>query len=155
MIEKDFLLEIIEQELKGTDLYLVDLIINPGNEIVVELDSDKGVCIDDCVNLNKYIESKLDRDAEDFELEVGSAGLTSPLKIPRQYKKYEGKDIEVLLKTGVKLTGILLDSDDEGFRLKTTKLVKLEGAKRKSTVEEENRFSYQDVKYTKYLISIK
>lgn len=155
MIEKDFILEIIEQELQGTELFLVDLKINTGNEIIVELDSDEGVYIDDCVNLSRSIEAKLDRDIEDFELEIGSAGLTSPFKIPRQYQKYSGKNVEVLLKDGVKMNGLLLASDSEGFTIQITKQIKPEGAKRKTTIKEEIKFSYEDVKYTKYLISIK
>lgn len=155
MIEKEFIKNIVDTALAGTSMFLVDVSINPGNVIIVEVDDDEGVSIDDCVKLSKTIESNLDREAEDFELEVGSAGLTSPLKISRQYKKYEGSEVEVLLTKGIKLKGLLASSDDEGFVLVTEKMVKPEGAKRKIAVQEEHRFSYSDVKYTKYIISLK
>lgn len=155
MIEKEFIKNIVDTALTDTSMFLVDVSINPGNVIIVEVDDDEGVSIDDCVKLSKTIESNLDREAEDFELEVGSAGLTSPLKIPRQYKKYEGSEVEVLLTKGLKLKGSLASSDEEGFVLVTEKMVKPEGAKRKVAVQEEHRFSYSDVKYTKYIISLK
>lgn len=155
MIEKEFIKNIVDTALTDTSMFLVDVSINPGNVIIVEVDDDEGVSIDDCVKLSKTIESNLDREAEDFELEVGSAGLTSPLKIPRQYKKYEGSEVEVLLTKGLKLKGTLVSSDEEGFVLVTEKMVKPEGAKRKVAVQEEHRFSYSDVKYTKYIISLK
>lgn len=155
MIEKEFIKNIVDTALTDTSMFLVDVSINPGNVIIVEVDDDEGVSIDDCVKLSKTIESNLDREAEDFELEVGSAGLTSPLKIPRQYKKYEGSEVEVLLTKGLKLKGTLASSDDEGFVFVTEKMVKPEGAKRKVAVQEEHRFSYSDVKYTKYIISLK
>lgn len=155
MIEKEFIKNIVDTALTDTSMFLVDVSINPGNVIIVEVDDDEGVSIDDCVKLSKTIESNLDREAEDFELEVGSAGLTSPLKTPRQYKKYEGSEVEVLLTKGLKLKGTLASSDEEGFVLVTEKMVKPEGAKRKVAVQEEHRFSYSDVKYTKYIISLK
>ena len=67
----------------------MDVVIKPGNLIIIEIDNDEGVCIDDCAELSRYVEGHLDRDVEDFELEVGSAGVTSPFKVLRQYvKKY-------------------------------------------------------------------
>ncbi|WP_108823165.1 ribosome assembly cofactor RimP [Dysgonomonas sp. Marseille-P4361] len=155
MIEKEFIKEVTDEFLQGTTMFLVDVIINPGNVIVVEIDSDEGVAIDDCIALSRYIESKLNRDEEDFELEVGSVGLTSPLKIPRQYKKNEGNEVEVLTKTGQKLSGILKLSDDNGFTVTVTKMVKPEGAKKKIAMEEDLSFAYDEVKYTKYLIRFK
>lgn len=155
MIEKELIKEIAEKSIQGTSMFLVDVMVRPGNVIVVEVDSDENIGIDDCISLSRMIESQLDREAEDFELEVGSAGLTAPLKIPRQYKKYEGKEVEVLSKAGQKLSGVLKQSDDKGFTLTITKMVKPEGAKKKIAIEEELSFAYEDVKYTKYLIRFK
>ena len=76
------------------DYYIVETAVHPGNRIVVELDSESGINIDDCVALTKHIESQLDREAEDFELEVGSAGLTSPLKVLRQSTSTIGQEVE-------------------------------------------------------------
>ncbi|WP_029904756.1 ribosome assembly cofactor RimP [Prevotella sp. 10(H)] len=155
MIDKDFLRDIVDEFLLGTQMFLVDIVIRPGNIIVVEIDSEEGVSIDDCISLSRMIESKLDRDTEDFELEVGSVGITSPFRIPRQYKKNEGNEVEVLTKAGQKLSGILKSSDDNGFVVTITKMVKPEGAKKKVAIEEDLPFAYNDVKYTKYLIRFK
>lgn len=155
MIDKELVKEIVEKHLDGSLIFLVDVVVRPGNLIVVEIDSDKSIGIDDCVALSRDIESHLNRDEEDFELEVGSAGVTSPFKIPRQYKKNIGNEVEVLTKGGQKLIGILKSSDDNSFVVTVTKTIKPEGAKRKVSVEEDNTFDYKDVKYTKYLIRFK
>lgn len=154
MIDKNVISELAEAYLKDTPDYLVDVLMAPGNVITVEIDNDNGVNIDECVALSRYIEDNLDRDTEDFELTVTSAGLTSPFKTRRQYKKFEGKEIEVLSKKGKKLKGTLKTSTDANFTITTTKMVKPEGAKRKQQVEEDTVFAYDEVKYTKYLIKI-
>jgi ribosome maturation factor RimP len=155
MIEKETIANLVESYLKDSANYLVDITILPGNIIEVEIDNDENVNIDDCVALSRYLDSQLDREAEDFELTVSSTGLTSPFKTLRQYKKYEGRSIEVLSKNGQKLSGVLKLSDNDGFVVTVTKKVKLEGAKRKTEIEEDIRFAYNEVKYTKYAIQFK
>ena len=142
----------IEKELEGTDYFLVDVRIRPGNEIEVEIDSDKPVDIEECEKLSRAIESEFDRDKEDYLLEVGSAGLTSPFKVVRQYQKYLGKEVEVLTKEGKKLTGTLKSADEEGFILVMKEKVKKPDVKRPVIEEVERSFPYSEVKYTKYLL---
>lgn len=156
MIEKSLIEDITNGFLhKTADMFLVEVAIRPGNVIVVEVDSDNGVSIDDCIALSRSIESELDRDAEDFELEVGSAGVTSPFKILRQYEKNIGNEVEVLTKSGNKLSGVLKSADAAKFVITITKMVKPEGAKKKIAMEEDLSFAYDEVKYTKYLIRFK
>ncbi|MDR1743539.1 MAG: ribosome assembly cofactor RimP [Dysgonamonadaceae bacterium] len=155
MIDRDVLIRYAEEFLEGSSNYIVDVSINSDNVITVEIDNDNGVNIDDCVALSRYMETKLDRDAEDFELTVTSVGLTSPFKTLRQYKKYEGKEVELLTKKGLKLSGILKTSDEDGCTITVVKKVKPEGAKRKTEVQEDMRFAYEELKYTKYLIRFK
>lgn len=155
MIDREDILRYVEEGLQGTDYFVVDVTVQPGNTIVVEIDNREGVDIDRCVELSRFIESKLDRDAEDFELEVGSAGLTSPFKVLGQYRKNIGNEVEVLTKGGVKLSGVLKDAGEERFTVTITKKVKPENAKRKIEVEEDLTFAYDEVKYTKYLIRFK
>ncbi len=155
MIEREDILRYVEEGLQGTDYFVVDVTVQPGNTIVVEIDNREGVDIDRCVELSRFIESKLDRDTEDFELEVGSAGLTSPFKVLEQYRKNIGNEVEVLTKGGVKLSGVLKDAGEERFTVTITKKVKPENAKRKIEVEEDLTFAYDEVKYTKYLIRFK
>ncbi len=155
MIDKSQIKDIAEEYLLSSDIFLVDVTVRPGNIIVVEIDSEEGVSIDQCIKLSKEIESHFDRDIEDFELEVGSAGITSPFKIQKQYEKNIGNEVEVLTKDGKKLTGVLKSSTDSAFTITITKMEKPEGAKRKIAVDEDLTFGYDEVKYTKYLIRFK
>ncbi len=155
MIEKNVVSKLVEEKLASSDNYLVDVIIKPGNLIIVEIDNDEAVSIDDCVELSRYLEEHLDRDVEDYELEVGSAGITSPFKILRQYRKNIGNEVEMLLGSGTKLTGMLKDAREEGVVITVQKQVKAEGAKRKTTVEEDQSYTFDEIKYTKYLIRFK
>lgn len=155
MIEKDVIRHLVEDKLASSNNYLVDVTVKPGNVIVVEIDNDEGVCIDDCAELSRYIEEHLDREAEDFELEVGSAGVTTPFKVLRQYVKNIGQEVEVLLLSGVKRVGILKQADESGVVITVEKMVKPEGAKRKMKVVEDEAYTFDEIKYTKYLINFK
>lgn len=155
MIEKSVVSQLVEEKLASSDNYLVDVVIKPGNLIVVEIDNDEGVCVEDCAGLSRFIEEHFDREVEDFELEVGSAGVTSPFKILRQYVKNVGNEVEMLLKSGVKLEGVLRSADENGVVVVIEKQVKPEGSKRKVTIQEEQSYTFEEIKYTKYLIRFK
>lgn len=155
MIEKNVVCQLVEEKLASSSNYLVDVEIKPGNVIVVEIDNDESVSIDDCVELSRYIEEHLDRDVEDYELEVGSVGITTPFKVLRQYIKNIGKEVEMLLASGKKLTGVLKSADESGVVVSIEKKVKPEGAKRKVTVVEDEAYTFDEIKYTKYLIRFK
>ncbi len=155
MIDRNVILQLVEEKLASTEMFLVDVEVKTGNVIVVEIDSNEAVSIDDCVALSRWLEEHLDRDKEDFELEVGSAGITSPFKVLRQYVKNIGNEVEILLNAGVKLTGVLKEADENGIVVTVEKQVKPEGAKRKITVQEDQSYTYDEIKYTKYLIRFK
>uniref|UniRef100_UPI003FEFCCEA ribosome assembly cofactor RimP n=1 Tax=Bacteroides eggerthii TaxID=28111 RepID=UPI003FEFCCEA len=127
----------------------------PDDMIVVEIDHNEGVWIEDCVELSRYIESRLNREDEDYELEVGSAGIGQPFKVLQQYVNHIGKEVEVLAKDGRKHCGILKGADEQQFTVTVQKKVKEEGAKRPKMVDEDLTFTYEEIKYTKYLISFK
>ena len=135
-------------------MFLVTLKVSKDNIIDVALDSDEDITIDDCVAVNDAVLAAFDRDDEDYELTVGSYGITSPFLLPRQYRKNVGYEVEVLTADGRKLKGVLADADDEGFVLTTTVKKKLEGKKRPELVEEQERFNYSDIKYTKNIIKV-
>ena len=141
--------------MEDKEYFLVDIEVTPDNKIVVEIDHAEGVWIDDCVELSRFIESKLNREEEDFELEVGSAGIGQPFKVLKQYQIHIWKEVEVLGKDGKKLAGILKDANEENFTMTIQKKVKPEGAKRPKLVEEDITFVYSEIKYTKYIISFK
>lgn len=137
------------------DYFLVDITVSPDDRIVVEIDHAEGVWIEDCVELSRFIESRLSREEEDYELEVGSAGIGQPFKVLQQYVNHLGKDVEVLTADGKKLRGVLTAADEDHFEITMTVKRKLEGEKRPKLVEEVASFHYPEVKYTKYLISFK
>ncbi len=135
--------------LKGTDKFLVEVKVKPVNIIYVFIDSDTQVTIDDCVDLSKHIESQYDRDMEDFELNVSSAGLDQPFKLLRQYLKHIDKTVDVKLKDGKKIRGILVECNENNLiiqPLKTKKNRKKEGPDRLT-------ISMADIKETKAVIS--
>ena len=155
MIDKTALEQVINEALEGTRMFLVTLKVSKDNVIDVVLDSDEDITIDDCVAVNDAVLAAFDRDeGEDFELTVGSYGITSPLLLPRQYRKNIGYEVEVLTGDGRKLKGVIADADDEGFTLTTTVKRKLEGKKRPELVEEQERFNYSDKKQKKNIIKI-
>ncbi len=155
MIDKNVVTRIVNEWLEGKDYFLVDVMVSPDDKIVVEIDHAEGVWIDDCVELSRYIESKLNREEEDYELEVGSAGVGQPFKVLQQYLNYVGKDVEVLGKDGMKYVGILADANADTFTVTITVKVKPEGAKRPHLEQQDVTFTYDEIKYTKYLITFK
>ena len=155
MIDRNVVSGIVNEWLEDKDYFLVDVSVSPDDKIVVEIDHAEGVWIDDCVELSRFIESKLDREQEDYELEVGSAGIGQPFKVLKQYLIHIGKEVEVLTRDGKKLEGVLKDANEENMTVTVQKKVKPEGAKRPKLVEEDVTYTYNDIKYTKYLISFK
>lgn len=155
MIEKKIVCQIVDEWLAGKEYFLVEVTVSPDDKIVVEIDHKEGVWIEDCVELSRYIESRLNREEEDYELEVGSAGIGQPFKVLQQYRNHIGEEVEVLKNDGRKLCGVLKDADEQHFTLTTQKKVKPEGAKRPRMEQEDETFAYDEIKYTKYLISFK
>ena len=155
MIEKKTVCQIVDEWLEGKDYFLVEVIISPDDKIVVEIDHKDGVWIEDCVELSRFIESRLSREDEDYELEVGSAGIGQPFKVLQQYINHVGKEVEVLTKDGRKLAGVLKEADEQQFVVTVQKKVKEEGVKRPKLVDEDLKLTYEEIKYTKYLISFK
>lgn len=155
MIEKSTICKVVNEWLENKEYFLVDVSVDSFNKILVEIDHADGVWIEDCVDLSRYIESKVDREIEDYELEVGSAGVGQPFKVLQQYYINVGSEVEVLLKNGQKLTGVLKNADEEGIVLTITKKVKEEGDRRPKMVEEDLQYKYDEIKYTKYLINFK
>ncbi|MEI6766509.1 MAG: ribosome assembly cofactor RimP [Bacteroidota bacterium] len=118
MITDKQIADIIEEKFSGTEFFIADLKVRPGNRIMLSIDSDKGVTIEDCIHVSKFIESKLDREIEDYELNVESAGLDRPMKLPRQFKKNIGREITCLDEEGKKLKGMIMAADENGITLK-------------------------------------
>ena len=134
------------------NLFLIDLKIKGNNEIVVVIDGDQGVTVQDCIDVSRKVEHNLDREEEDFSLEVMSAGATEPLINTRQYKKNEGRDLEVVLQDGSKIAGNLIQVHDEGIVLFWKERVPKEVGKGKMTVEKEEVIAFEAIKQAKVKI---
>ena len=155
MIDKSIVKKLVDEWLGGKEYFLCDLSISADARIVVEIDHEEGVWIEDCVELSKFIEAGLDREQEDFELEVGSAGIGQPFKVLRQYEIHLGEQVEVLTREGKKFVGELSNVTPEEFTVTVTQKVKKEGQKRPVMEEVDFTFKYEEVKHTKYVIDFK
>ena len=157
MIQKQEIIDLVDQFLLASESesYLIDVTVSRDNQIVITLDNDEVITLDECTALNQYINEHLDRDKEDFELEVGSAGLGQPFKVPQQYINFIGKEVEVLDADGKKTKGILKAVDGNEFVVTTKVKVTPEGKKRPVLTDVDKTFGMDQVKYTKYIISFK
>lgn len=156
MIDKTLLTQTVEQAIEGSDIFLVDVRVSADNNIAVEIDSPRGIDIDTCAAITRQIEAVFDRDAEDYELEVGSAGLTAPFKVRGQYLKNIGNEVEVLTRDGRKLRGTLVEVADDGrFTVEVPTKVRHEGAKRPVTEQVPQTFDPADCKSVTYVINFK
>ena len=144
MIDKFKVLDIVKDTLEGTEKYLVNMRITPDNRIFVDIDGDNGINIDDCIELSRTIENKLNREEEDFELNVSSAGAEAPLKMPRQYRRHIGRMLSVVPFEGEAVQGTLLEADEEQFVIKTKG--------QKKVAPQELTFRYDNVKTVKVVL---
>jgi ribosome maturation factor RimP len=139
--------------MEETPFFLVDVRISSDNDIEVEFESEADeVGIDDCVDLSKFIEGKLDREKDDFSLEVGSAGLGQPFKVVKQYYLHIGEEVEVITKAGQKFSGILKAADETGFTVTVVRKSKIEGSKKTLSAEVDETYTYSEAKSVKYRI---
>lgn len=140
MIDKSLIFDTVSRAIANTDAFIVDVKVSPDNRIEVLIDSQTGVDIDTCVAITRAIEADFDRDTEDYDLEVGSAGLTAPYTVKQQYEKNIGNDVTVITRDGRKLRGVLTEVGegewpDFKFVLTVTEKMKVEGKKRPELVE--------------------
>jgi ribosome maturation factor RimP len=152
MITKEQIQNIVEPLIDPKNQFLVNIAVNPGNKIIVTLDNYKGIGLDECAEISKKIELKLDRDKEDFELEVTSPGLTQPFTVIQQYRKYLNKDIEILFKNGIKISVRLISVHENGIDVETEKTIKPANSKKKQLSIEKQFIEFEDIKSTKIII---
>ena len=153
MISKEEVRRLAEERATERGAFVVDVEVNVGNKIVVEIDSNEGVTIDDCVSVSRNIEANLNREEEDFDLQVTSPGLDKPYKIQKQYFKNIGRQVQVVTLAGEKLTGTLKEADEAGIVLETNTREK-QGKKKVNVVKEYN-LPYEKIKEAKTVISFK
>jgi len=155
MIDVNKVKALVEEWLDGKEYFLTDLTITPDDCITVEIDQADGVWIEDCVQLSRFIEEHLSRDEEDYELEVGSAGLGQPFKVLRQWENHVGKAVEVVTSDGRKQKGLLTAVDAEHVVLTVRQKVQVEGRKRPVMQDVDIDIPMGEVKSGRYLIDFK
>ena len=149
MISKEIVKSLVESAIGGTTIFIVDIKIDSASRIFVEADKFEGISIDECVRISRAIESGLNRETEDFELEVSSPGLTLPFKVIDQYRKNCGRQVNVVKRDGEKINGLLQHTDDEGIVLEVKTKIREAGQKRPKTVMRTVALKFSDIKATK------
>lgn len=150
MINKERIEKLVEAAIKelSTDVYVADIIVKSDNRIYVFLDSDTYVHIEDCIVISKHVENQIDRESEDFELNVSSYGATQPLKFSRQYIKNIGRNLEVLKQDDTEVIGEITAANDNGIVLLVT-------PKKKKETPISMELTYNEIKEAKIMISFK
>lgn len=149
MIEKSKIETLIEEFIKESPLFLVAVKVSSSNRITVLADTMDGITIDECAALHRHLENSLDRNKEDFELQVSSPGLDMPFTVIDQYYKNEGKKVEVTDTEGSKFTGRIKNVTKGGFELETE--VKIKGKKKEL---KDLSFNFVQIKSTKVFLNI-
>ncbi|MCL9804861.1 ribosome assembly cofactor RimP [Flavobacterium amniphilum] len=126
------------------DLFLIDLTITDANKIIVTLDGDNGVQLQDCINISRAIEHNLDREEQDFALEVASAGVSAPLKLVRQFRKNIGRTLSVKTKTQT-IEAKLTDVSEENITLEWSSREPKKIGKGKETVLHNEKIVYDEI----------
>lgn len=152
MINKQTIISLIESHFEGSDKFIVDVKVLAGNKIEVYIDAPKHIVIADCVELSRFIEGHLDREKEDFELQVSSPGAIESFKVLDQYRKYKETKVKVVTKDGKKYEGVLKEANDDTFVIEETRREKKIVGKGNQTVIENITIAYNNVKETKSVL---
>jgi ribosome maturation factor RimP len=150
MIEKNRIEGIIKEFIKGTGLFLVSVKVGGANRITVMADKNGGITVEECASIHRHIENSLDRDVEDYELQVSSPGLDMPFSVIEQYHKNEGKKVEVTDTDGIRYSGVLKNVTPGGFELEAE--VKVKGKTREL---KDISFNFEQIKTCRVILTIK
>lgn len=154
MIDKDLVKKLVEEKLDER-MFVVGISVSESNRIDIYIDGFDGLTIDQCVAVSRHVEHSLDREIEDFSLQVSSPGLSEKFRVKEQYIKYQGKQVEVITADGLELEGTLISANDEEFVLETSVKEKPEGGKKKELIVKKHQFKYDEIKSAKAVISFK
>ncbi|MEM7161685.1 MAG: ribosome assembly cofactor RimP [Bacteroidota bacterium] len=154
MISAQDITKKVREHLDDNNGFLVDLKISPSNEIQIAFDKFEGaVSIQDCVALSRAIEGSLDREAEDFKLNVSSPGLSEAFKVREQYIKNKGRKVDVDLIEGQKASGLLQEVEENGIVLFCREKKKIDG--KRKWIEESKSINFENIKETKVVVQFK
>ena len=155
MITRESVTQLIEEKIAGTDMFIVEVSVRPGNVIDVTLDSDSGINIEACTDVHRHLLHAMDRDVEDYSLEVSSPDLTKPLKVTRQFLKNIGRDLAVKKNDKSKVEGELVSANETELTLRTSQKEEVPGKKGKKLVEREITIPFTEITEAKVMIRFK
>ena len=147
--------EFLEEKLAQRNLFLVEVSVRPGNVITVYIDSMEGVTLEACMEVSRFLESKLDRNIEDYELEVSSPGADRSLKLPVQFEKNTGRVLDIVKNDGKRVSGKLLGLAGDIVRLETQRTVRDSNTHKKITEVVIQEIRQDEIKTAKIVISVK
>ncbi|MFM7769491.1 MAG: ribosome assembly cofactor RimP, partial [Bacteroidota bacterium] len=152
MITVEQIEKLVLEKIEGTDLFLVEVKVRPGNAIEIALDADSGLTVEDCKKVSRHVESSFDREVEDFSLEVSSPGVGKPLLVNRQFKKNVGRTVKVKTLDLQKFEGELTSVDENGIEITYKEKELVPGKKTKQWVEKKQNISFNNLKETKVVV---
>ena len=155
MITKDQVQNLIQDKLEENDCFVVELEIGEGNAILLEVDSLKGITVQDCMSFSRAVEHNLDREIEDFSLRVSSPGLDKPFRVREQYQKNIGRNVKVVPMKGTVLKGELKAVNENEIVLEYASKERVEGKKKKEKVIKQEKINFNNIKETTVIISFK
>ncbi len=152
-MDQDIVRKLVDEAVAENDsLFLIDLSFLPSNKIKVIVDGDEGISLKECVRISRHVEHNLDREEEDFALEVTSPDITQPLSVERQYRKNINRTLKVKTEEG-EIEGTLVDVNEEGISLRWKTREPKPVGKGKVTVEKNATIAYQNIKEAKVKIT--
>jgi ribosome maturation factor RimP len=155
MVKKDQIIKLAEQFLADSENYLIDVKVSSTNKIMVLIENDNHVSISDCIALSRHIEHSLDREQEDFELEVSSPGIDQPFKSIRQFKKYIGQEVDIKLRDGLKHQGKLVTANESAISIIASKEKRNKNIKNQPSGENPSMsFQMKDILETRLVIKL-
>ncbi len=154
MIDKKFIEQLVQQALdENEELFLLDFQITADNKINILIDGDKGVPLKECIRVSRAVEHQLDREENDFSLEVSSPNISDPIKVKRQYRKNLNRTLQVVLKDQTEIEGTLIKIDDENITLTWQAREPKPIGKGKITVTHERVVAYEEIQLAKVKIT--
>ncbi len=155
MITKEQIKTLIQDELDGSDCFVVELEVGEGNTISIEVDSLVGITVQECMSFSRAVENNLDREVEDFELKVSSPGLDKPFRVKEQYQKNIGRNVKVVPVEGNVVKGELKEVNTDDIMVEYTVKERIEGRKKKETIIKQEKINFNNIKETTVIISFK
>ena len=155
MITKEQIKTLIQDELDGSDCFVVELEVGEGNTISIEVDSLVGITVQECMSFSRAVENNLDREVEDFELKVSSPGLDKPFRVKEQYQKNIGRNVKVIPVEGNVVKGELKEVNADDIMVEYIVKERIEGRKKKETIIKQEKINFNNIKETTVIISFK